>query len=151
MILANIKDAERYFALSPYFAEVFDFLKTLTKDSKEGMVGEDYRVNFSGEFADTADKNPDGTEKVLEAHRKYIDIHYCISGSEGIGYAETSTLEPINEYNEKDDYILLRGEYRKIILREGDFCIVFPEDAHIPVMSGLAYDKVLKAVAKIKV
>ncbi len=121
MILANIKDAERYCVLNPYFAEAFDFLKTLTKDSEEGLVREDYRVNFSGEFVDTADKNPDGTEKVLEAHRKYIDIHYCVSGSEGIGYAETSSLESITEYDDNDDHILLKGEYGKVVLHEGDF------------------------------
>lgn len=150
MVLANIKDAERYYALNTNFVEVFDFLKTLTKNSKEGIVRENYYVNFSGEFVDTADKNPDGTEKVLEAHKKYIDIHYCVSGSEGIGYAETSSLEAISEYDDKDDYVLLKGEYRKVILNEGDFCIVFPEDAHIPVMKGSSDGKLLKAVAKIK-
>ena len=150
MILANIKDAERYCTLNKSFPAVFEFLKTLNTESTEGVVSDDYRVNFSGKYIETADKNPDGTEKSFEAHKKYIDIHYCISGSEGIGCADVSTLEPTTEYDEENDYFLLSGEYQKVILREGDFCIVFPEDAHIPMMCGFTGGKLLKAVAKVK-
>ena len=150
MILANIKDAERYCTLNKSFPAVFEFLKTLSKESTEGTVSDDYRVNFSGKYIETSDKNPDGTEKSFEAHKKYIDIHYCISGSEGIGYADVSSLTPTTEYDEENDYFLLSGEYQKVILREGDFCIVFPEDAHIPMMCGFTGGKLLKAVAKVK-
>ena len=76
MILANIKDAERYCTLNKSFPAVFEFLKTLNTESTEGVVSDDYRVNFSGKYIETADKNPDGTEKSFEAHKKYIDIHY---------------------------------------------------------------------------
>ena len=151
MILANIRDADRYSDINPCFEEVFKFLKTLTVSSTEGVVGKNYRVNFSGKFIDTSDKNPDGTEKSFEAHKKYIDIHYCISGSEGIGYNDVSRLTPTTEYDEDNDYYLLTGGYQKVILHEGDFCIVFPEDAHIPMMKGVSDEKLLKAVAKVKV
>ena len=151
MIIANIKDAERYYAINPCFSAVFEFLKTLSEDSKEGVVSDNYRVNFSGKFVGTADKNPDGTDKSFEAHKDYIDIHYCISGSEGIGYADVQTLTPTTEYDKENDYFLLSGDYQKVVLRAGDFCIVFPEDAHIPMMTGAEGDKVLKAVAKVRV
>ena len=151
MIVANIRNAERYCSVNPHFGPVFDFLKTLTADSEGGIECEDWRVNFSGEYCDTSDEAPNGTPKVFEAHKKYIDIHYCILGSEGIGYAEVERLSPVTEYDESEDYYLLSGEYQKIILQKGDFCIVFPEDAHIPMMKGAPEGKVLKAVAKIKV
>lgn len=151
MIIANIRDAEKYCSIDPRFIPVFEFLKTLREDSDGGIEGEDWRVNFSGKYSDTSDKAPDGTPKVFEAHRKYIDIHYCISGSEGIGYADVKRLTPITEYNETDDYVLLSGEYQRVILQEGDLCICFPEDAHIPLLKGATDGKVLKAVAKIKV
>ena len=151
MIVANIRDAERYYAMNPHFRAVFDFLKTLTEASTEGLVCEDYRVNFSGKYCDTSDTNPDGTQKVFEAHKREMDIHYCISGSEGLGYADVTRLTPITEYDESGDYTLYSGEYQKVILHKGDFCIVFPEDAHIPFMKGATDGKVLKAVAKIKV
>lgn len=151
MILANIKDFEKYCALNSNFKAVFDFLKTLTPYSKTGIVGEDFRVNFSGQYCDVSDENADGTTKAFEAHKQYIDIHYCISGSEGIGYNDVSRLTPTTEYDEENDYFLLSGEYQKLVLREGDFCIVFPEDAHIPMMKGTSDEKLLKAVAKVKV
>ena len=151
MIIANIKDAERYYAINPYFPAVFEFLKTMSDKSTEGMAADNYRVNFSGKFVGTADKNPDGTEKSFEAHKDYIDVHYCISGSEGIGYADVQRLTPTTEYDKENDYFLLSGEYQKVILRPGDFCIVFPEDAHIPMMAGADGDKVLKAVVKVRV
>ena len=149
MILANIKDAERYYSLHPAFPAVFEFLKSLGTESREGISGENYRVNFSGQYIDTSDKSNDGTDKRFEAHRKYIDIHYCVSGSEGIGYADIATLTPETEYDEEADYFFLSGKYQRLILREGDFCIVFPEDAHIPAMIGDKPEKLLKAVAKI--
>ena len=71
MILANIKDFEKYCALNSNFKAVFDFLKTLTPYSKTGIVGEDYRVNFSGQYCDVSDENADGTPKAFEAHKKY--------------------------------------------------------------------------------
>ena len=150
MIIANIKDAHRYYAVNPHFAAVFDFLKTLTEKSTVGTVGDNYKVNFSGKFIETSDKMPDGSEKSFEAHKDYIDIHYCISGSEGIGYADVQTLTPTTEYDKENDYFLLSGKYQKVILREGDFCVVFPEDAHIPMMAGEGDGKLLKAVAKVK-
>ena len=92
----------------------------------------------------------DGTEKLIEAHRDYLDIHYCISGSEGIGYADIDTLTPATEYNAEKDYQLLKGEMFKAILNPGDFCIVFPEDAHAPSMIGKGGTDLKKAVVKIK-
>ena len=151
MIIANIKDAKRYYPLHPAYPAVFEFLKALSEESTEGTVGKGYKVNFSGKTCMTSDKAADGSDKVFEAHRRFIDIHYCIKGTEGIGYADVEALMPITEYNEQDDYLLLKGEYHKLVLREGDFMIVYPEDAHIPMMVGDAEGELLKAVAKIEI
>ena len=150
MIIVNIKDAKRYEPLCKEFKEAFEFLKTLNKDTPVGKFECD---GFRGSVATfvTADTTKSGTKKPLEAHREYLDIHYCIEGSEGIGYADVQRLTPTTEYDKENDYFLLSGEYQKVILRPGDFCIVFPEDAHIPMMAGADGDKVLKAVAKVRV
>ena len=151
MIVGNIKDCEKYCSVHPAFKEVFDFLNTLCKESREGTVGEGFRVNFSGKYCETCDTGAGKSEKPFEAHKDYIDIHYCIDGSEGIGYNDVSRLTAITDYKADDDYYLLVGEYSKVVLREGDFCIVFPEDAHIPMMKGAKDTPLLKAVAKVKV
>lgn len=152
MIYSNIRNANRYFALHPDFKRIFDFLKTLTEDNlPENISGENYRVTVNKSFSDTSDFMADGEEKFFEAHREYIDIHYCISGAEGFGFNDITSLKPITEYNESDDYLLLKGEMYKLTLRPGDFCIVYPEDAHIPMMKADGSSSVLKAIAKVKV
>ena len=152
MVVASIKDAERYYALNDNFKVVFEYLKTLTPDNlPEGISGDGYKVNLSGKYADTFDITPDGEARPFEAHREYIDIHYCIDGSEGIGYNDISRLTPTTEYVQADDYQLFSGEYVKVVLTPGDFCIVFPEDAHIPCLIADEGKRVLKAVAKIKI
>ena len=149
MIIANIKDAKRYEPLCKEFAKAFEFLKTLNEDTPVGKFEGD---GFRGSVAVfvTSDTAKDGTEKLIEAHRDYLDIHYCISGSEGIGYADIDTLTPATEYNAEKDYQLLKGEMFKAILNPGDFCIVFPEDAHAPSMIGKGGTDLKKAVIKIK-
>ncbi len=149
MIIANIKDAKRYIEVNQNFEKAFEFLKTLTKDSQKGPFEfEGFRGNVM-EIENLGDAS-ENKETVLEAHRDYLDIHYVIDGSEAIGYANIDTLESTTDYNKDDDYQLLKGDMYKVYLKEGDFCIVFPEDAHAPAM--YAYNKKLKkAVVKIKV
>lgn len=145
MIIANIKDAKRYFSINPNFEKAFDFLKTLSKDSEKGTK------EFDGFRCNVCVLNtPESEGKLLEAHRDYLDIHYVIEGSEAIGYADIDKLEIDTEYNSKDDYLLLKGEMHNVYLNEGDFCIVFPEDAHAPAMRAFD-DKVKKAIVKIRI
>ena len=152
MVVANIKDREHYASLHKSFSEVLALLQGLTSESLPGPYeGEGYRINFSGAYADTFDLTPEGKARPFEAHREYIDIHYCIDGCEAIGYNDTSRLTPVTEYFEADDYQLLEGESVPIVLHPGDFCIVFPEDAHIPLCVGDEKKRVLKAIAKIKI
>ena len=153
MIFGNIKDAEKYYSVHPYFKEAFEFLKTLDPNNmpKEGISRPDFRAGVPGGFGTNFDENKDGTPRQFEAHRKFLDIHYCVAGSEGFGYNDVARLTPVTEYDDAGDCQMLEGEVHKLILRPGDFCVVFPEDAHIPMMAGADGDKVLKAVAKVRV
>ncbi len=147
MIVGNIKNAERYYSINENFKAAFEFLKTLDKTSSGSYEFEGFRGGISE--PKTSDFDENGNDTLFEAHKKYLDIHYVIEGSEGIGYAHIDTLSPTTEYNEEDDYILLSGRKDKVILNKGDFCIVFPEDAHAPAMCGTeSYLK--KTVVKIK-
>lgn len=60
--------------------------------------------------------------------------------------AESGAVEPVVA----KDYILLKGGMDKLLLKEGEFCIVFPEDAHLPGGFGRTTDKLKKAIVKIK-
>ncbi len=145
MIVANIKDAERYFSLNLNFGKAFDYLKNLNKNSATGEFESD---GFKGNIS-VFDTLPEAIDTKLEAHKDYIDIHYVLDGSEAIGYADIDTLETVTEYNSEHDYLLLKGDMYKVYLKSGDFCIVFPEDAHAPLLK--AFDsKVKKVILKIK-
>ncbi len=151
MIYGNIRNAEKYYCLHSSFKEIFDFLKTLSKDNlPDGISCDDFKIIVKKDFTVTSDLNSDGTDKLFEAHREYIDIHYCICGSEGIGFNDVSEVAPVTEYCEADDFVMLKGDMYKLVLHPGDFCIAFPEDAHVPLLKGTD-EKVLKAIAKVKV
>ncbi|MBO5102427.1 MAG: YhcH/YjgK/YiaL family protein [Clostridia bacterium] len=148
MIVANIKNAERYYSLNPLFKEIFDFLGTLNDDSVEGTQREGWRAGVS--VCEKRDYDESGELRPAEAHRAYIDIHYVISGSEGMGYADVDTLTPITEYDAEGDCLLLSGDVSVVTLCEGDFCIVFPEDAHVPALTTKHRDGLKKSVVKVK-
>ena len=87
---------------------------------------------------------------VWEAHRRYIDLQYVIQGAEKIGYANLSRLTQ-GEYDANRDFLPLYGEGEFLTLKNGDFVILMPEDAHMP---GIAIDALLpvkKIVIKILV
>lgn len=147
MIVANIKDAKRYYSVNENFRAAFEFLASLDENSEGSFEFDGFRVNVLESDGNDFDK--DGKPRVFEAHIDYLDIHYVIRGSEGMGYSDTDKLSVVQEYDKADDYMLLSGKANKLILLEGDFCIVFPEDAHIPAMAGEG-GAFKKAVVKIK-
>lgn len=88
-----------------------------------------------------------------EAHRDYVDVQAVLRGAELIEVAPTGELEETQAYDEADDYALFSGAHagERFLMRPGRFCLVMPEDAHMP---GLAVDQpapVKKAVFKIRV
>lgn len=88
-----------------------------------------------------------------EAHRKYIDIQFVISGREQIGVAPLSgkkeVLEPYNEENDIEFFTVADGENR--LATPERFFIFFPEDAHRPGLKVNENSEVKKIVVKVKV
>lgn len=147
MIVAKLKDAERYYALNQDFKQVFEYLNTLKEDgTSEKVVMREGEVWVNPVAVIT---DPAQADKQAEAHRKFLDIHYIISGEEILGYADISTLTTAKAYDEAGDCEMLDGKMLPISLKAGDFCVVYPEDAHTPVMG--KSDKLVKVVAKIRV
>ena len=85
-----------------------------------------------------------------EAHRRYIDLQYIISGTERIGYAHLSRLAQ-GDYNPEKDFLALSGVGDFVTLSAGDFMLLFPEDAHMPGMAVGDPVPVKKVVVKIVV
>ena len=91
-------------------------------------------------------------ESLFESHIKYIDIQFLISGEETIEVVHTDLLEVDSEYNKEGDYSLYKvnPDSSKIIMKNGDLSILFPEDGHMPgLKSGNKSQRVFKTVVKV--
>lgn len=147
MIVDNLKNCETYFSLHKHFKAIFEAVKTLdeTYAGKRVTIEEgNARVNTS-----RVAQAPEG-KRVAEAHKKFIDIHFVLKGKETFGYANIDDIVATTEYDDEKDYFLLEGDMTEITLHEGDFCIVYPQDAHMPIMRKECEDDLIRCVAKIR-
>jgi YhcH/YjgK/YiaL family protein len=87
-----------------------------------------------------------------EAHRKYADIQYVISGSEQIGIGPISTKTEVSqEYtDEKDIEFFSVSEVTNYPAKPDRFFVFFPGDAHRPGLKTDSIAPVKKLVIKIK-
>lgn len=88
-----------------------------------------------------------------EAHRKYIDIQYIISGKELIGVAPISTkkeeLVPYDSSKDVEFMTVAQGVNFKA--SPNRFFIFFPSDAHRPNVKDGDNSQVRKIVVKVKI
>ncbi len=131
MITDKLKSAEKYYKLNKHFAKAFDFIKKAEQLDKGS-----YKIRGRKVFANViyADKKPKSKLK-LEAHKKYADIHFTISGKDLIGWKDIKNCRnKATEYNTKDDYVLFSDKPDLWVnVPKGNFAIFFPEDAHSPM------------------
>lgn len=73
-------------------------------------------------------------DKNYEAHRRYADVHYVVSGTELIGVAPVGECSPVCDFNEDDDFGLYEAPAREawVTLRAGELVVTPPCDAHKP-------------------
>ena len=134
MILDSIKNAERYYALNPLIKSVFDYLRSTDvralEDGRHDIDGDNLFVNVS-----TLELRPLDAAH-LEAHNRYIDIQVVVEGEEHFGWSERkSCTKPEGRFDEERDIIFYSDTpqtYYKV--REEQFTILYPEDAHAPML-----------------
>lgn len=86
-----------------------------------------------------------------EAHEKYIDIQYIISGSELIGYVPLSKQVPSIPYNVEKDLVFYKEAVSYVQMDAGMFAIFFPTDIHQPCVKIKTSAPVKKLVVKVLV
>lgn len=147
MIIANISDHPRYEALHPLFKPLFDYVTahdfSQTPTGRITLKDDDLFINVN-ESPMIAQAN-----QRLEVHRKYIDIHFPLTCAEGFGWRHLSTLKESDAPFDTDhDFAFYTAPSHKwFTLCPGEFCIVFPEDAHAPIVGN---GTIRKLVAKIR-
>jgi biofilm protein TabA len=89
----------------------------------------------------------------IEAHKKYIDIQFAASGEEMIGHSLLDKLDIEEPYDGTKDVAFYKvpEKINTIKLSEGIFCILFPQDGHIPCCQVDGACRVLKVVVKVKI
>ncbi len=147
MIKDKLINADTYYGLSNSIKAGLEWLRSADlvniKDGQYFIDGNRIFVNVQSYETKK--------EASFEAHRKYVDIQYMIKGAEKIGIADYSSCTPITEYDkDKDIEFLNFNNFPSFLpLREGEFMIFYPQDAHLP---SLDLDKKLfvkKAVVKV--
>ncbi len=143
--------AENYFKNKERWDKAFTFLKDndLAKlELKPYKLEGDNSIVLVSEYTT---KNP-GDAK-FEAHRKYIDLQYVVTGSELIGLAPLASQDFIlQEYDEGKDIEFL--SIKKGIMLPAvpaKFFIFFPEDAHMPGVKTETNASVRKIVVKLRI
>ena len=145
MIFGNIKDKERYIGLHPAFRAAFEFM-----ESAAGKEVGKYEIDGKNLYAMVQEYVGKEPHEKFEAHKKYIDIQYIISGREIMESTALNMCGQMSDYNEVKDvqYYTCHGLKTKIQAGEGDFAIFYPEDVHKP---GIKMDDsiIKKVVVKI--
>jgi biofilm protein TabA len=143
--------AKAYFKNPDRWNKAFSFLKE--KDLKTIEVK---RHDIDGDnlyvlVSEYNTKNPEDAK--YEAHRKYIDIQYVVTGKELIGIAPITAKETVSqEYNGTKDieyFSVKKGTMMQA--NPSKFFIFFPADAHMPNLKDGANSPVRKVVIKVRI
>ena len=87
---------------------------------------------------------------LFEAHRQYIDLQFIVSGEEKIGVSDIKNCKTVEAYDTERDVEFLEAEnFNDVIMKENDFMILYPEDAHRPCITNDHPTTVKKIVVKI--
>ena len=93
MIKDNLKNCELYLDVNDKFADAFKFLKNINQNEftvgKKEICGDNIYASLQEYVSSVPDNN------TYEAHEKYIDVQFILSGEEKISKRELSHL--INE------------------------------------------------------
>ena len=150
MILDIISNRGRYRHLGGSIERALKYLAdtdfSAVEDGRHPIDGEAiYAMLFS------YDTEPESARS-FEAHRKYIDVQYLLTGREIIHWAALQELTPAGEYSDEKDIVFLSGESRaRLQLTPGTFALFFPEDAHKPNCAWDNPQPARKVVVKVRV
>ena len=149
MIYDHIKNIGLYKGLSPALDLALDYIATVTPEVEAGTYPLEKGVKAVVSEYTTSKINPLG----YEAHRRYIDIQFCVAGTEMVRcnpLPKVTETIPYDESNDMARYADCPGA--DMVIGEGYFLVIFPEDAHEPGMAaGGICAPVKKVIMKVPV
>lgn len=154
MIFGNIKtwDEEKHI----YSNTIQKAMSYLQENDFTTFEPGKYEIDGKNIFASVIDTETEPKEnRAPEAHIKYVDIQYLVSGKESMGFAKLSDNLTVKEDKlEEKDVIKYTNDVPNevdIKLVPGDFAIFFPSDVHRPLCAFDGVQSIRKVVVKIAV
>lgn len=150
MIYDKINKLQLYADIS---SDIYLGLKWL-RDINPNIANGVYEINQSVKAIVSAYTTKEINENGYEAHREYIDIQYLISGKEVVNSLPLEYLKELKAYNKESDsafYVETGIKPQELLLGNGYFAILFPQDGHMPQLCVNTSGFVKKVVVKVKI
>ncbi|HAJ78952.1 MAG TPA: hypothetical protein DCO75_04205 [Fibrobacteres bacterium] len=129
MIYDNIDKFNTYLCVHPMFTHILEFMAGHSIDELENGRTDICRGIYAS--VDSYSTKSE-VEKMIECHRKYIDIQIVLCGKELIGVCNRSNCAVVKEYDPQKDVEFLSGSLDMLHLNRNNFIVLFPQDAHKP-------------------
>jgi len=145
MIFDVLENAKLYSSITPSLDRAFSFLLSNDLASLEPN-----RMEIDGESAYILVQQyilkPETSGK-WEAHKRYIDVQYLVSGNERVGYSAITKMK-LGDYDPQKDFQALSGIGQNLQFKAGSFMVFFPQDAHMPGLANGFESPIKKIVVK---
>lgn len=153
MILDRLEHACMYRPLSVEIARALDYLQ---QTDLAALADGRYELDGERLFAIVQRYRPKPVaEAMWEAHRRYVDVQYIVSGCERMGIAFLRSDLPVQQpYDPHKDIIFFETTGDLITVPAGSFTIFTPHDIHAPSLAPAAGEPdapVCKVVVKCSV
>ena len=148
MIKDNLKRANIYYNISDNLKKGFEWIrKNDLKNMQDGKYEISNEIYANLQSYLTKDSAP------YEAHRDYIDIQYMVTGEEISGVTDYSNCKTEKEYNKENDieFLSYEGQEEFYKIKEGEFFVFFPHDAHKPALKNIENKNVKKVIVKVHI
>ena len=149
MIVADVDHALQQANLSQSLRKAFDFL-----EQNQGRELPEGRIEIDGSnvyaLVQSYVSRAENDHPTFEAHRKYVDVQYVVSGSEIIGWVPLGRVKTSVPYDPEGDALLgtVDGAYTPVRLDAGQLVVLHPFDAHAPGLAAGEPSPVKKIVIK---
>ena len=147
MIKDKLEYANTYYGISDSLKKGFEWLKNNDlKSLSDGRYQIDNNIYANIQSYETKENAP------YEAHREYADIQYMVEGAEKIGVTNYSNCTTVETYNKEKDieFLNLNQKDSYELINEGEFLVLFPQDAHKPSINPDKKLNVKKVVVKVR-
>ena len=152
MILDVLENGRLYRDLPQPLAAALEFLRTA--DLAALPIGKTV-IDGQRLFALTQEYTPKPAALLkFEAHRRYWDVQYVVSGVERMGWNTLARMTVSEPHDAERDVAFFRGEGDFFRVPAGTFAIFGPSDVHMPGVAaedGAAGPMVRKVVLKVDV